>query len=306
MHSIRSGTHQPYPGKLTDTDPISSKLPLIGQLNPSVQERFALSQGRSVAGFGSVSEAYQRDRRDEYVEQIETDDDVLGSGIFDRSGARGTIHSNLGVFADHPSLPGYIAREMDFAVSRDISDITSGAEVVAVPGGGMAYVERGGQLVGPLRPDDRYNPYVEIRMGIERRTVPFGPAYYPGPSSTAVAPAFPDGGTQFVPAVPEEVPLTPNLPAQTAPAIPQVDMGPTPLLPPQTAPTSAQVDLAPTPVLPPVATPASGYGADEEPKPAGWGTYAFAGALVGIAAAIFVGTLTMKPKRAMRRNRRRR
>jgi len=287
MHSIRSATHQPYPGKLRDTDPISSKLPLIGQLNPSVYERFALSQGRSVAGFGSVSEAYQRDRRDEYVEQMETDDDVHGSGIFDRSGARGTIHSNLGVFADHPSLPGYLAREMDFAVSKDISDITSGAEVVAVPGGGMAYVERGGRLVGPLRPDDRYNPYVEIRMGVERRTVPFGPAHYPGqPLSNGVPTAFPDGGTQFVQTVPEEVALTPNLPVQILPDIPQVDLGPTPL-------------------LPPVATPASGYGADDEPKSAGWGTYAVAGAVVGIAAAFFVGTIKMKPRRPTRRNRRR-
>jgi hypothetical protein len=98
-----------------------------------------------------------------FLRELEGEDDVYGSGIFDQSGRGPTVHATLGVFEDHPSLPGYVGREVQFAVSKEVADITSGADVVVVPGGGMSYQERGGKIVqydrfGPTPPRPDYVP----------------------------------------------------------------------------------------------------------------------------------------------------
>jgi hypothetical protein len=79
------------------------------------------------------------------VSELERDDDVFGSGIFDRPG-RMTSNVGDGVFASDYSLPGYVAREVPYAVSRDVTDVASGGEVVYIPGGGFYHVEQGGSI----------------------------------------------------------------------------------------------------------------------------------------------------------------
>jgi len=272
-------------GRLTDKDPISSKLPLIGQMNPTIETRWRLSQGRAVAGFGSVAEAYQQERRDAYVQEIEGEDDVYGSGIFDMSGREGTVHPQLGVFSDHPSLPGYIAREVQFAVSKDIIDPTAGAQVVAVPGGGMAYVERGGRNVGPLQTDDHMNPYVVLNRG---GRAPAGPVRVAGPPAQSLPKALPDGGTRLSHATPEEVPQQPSSEKFSG--------------------SNAQFNTAFQQSVPAVGGfgaypwhgPLRAYGADPPAPAPSWGTYLAAGAIVGVAAAIFMGTIKMPGRRLAR------
>ncbi len=82
------------------------------------------------------------------VYDLEGEDDTYGSGIFDPEGRAGTSNPNMGVFASHNSLPGYIARDVPFTVQDDVTDITDNAAVVSVPGGGMFYVEKKGRLGG--------------------------------------------------------------------------------------------------------------------------------------------------------------
>lgn len=140
------------PGLIPTTDPITRQIYKIGQVGPRTERRWALQHGRYLAGTGGLGSnetqpAYAA-KQDSYVESLEKDDDVFGSGIFDSYGRGPTVNAQLGIFADHPSLPGYIDREVQFTVSKDIADITSGADVVIVPGGGLTYQERGGYPVG--------------------------------------------------------------------------------------------------------------------------------------------------------------
>lgn len=128
---------------------------LLGQVNPRDRMRLNMEYGRNLAGLGRT-EGWGGDS--EYDERsakaLESDDDVVGSGIFDMPGHKNTVHETLGVFADHPNLPGYIARELPFRVSDEVESVPSGAEVITVPGGGMTW---GGRLIGggtstPLAP----------------------------------------------------------------------------------------------------------------------------------------------------------
>jgi hypothetical protein len=260
---------QPYYGSLTDQDPISSKLPLIGQDNPHTQARYERWHGRYLEGVGGAeglgmnpNEGDAEFVHEDYLLELERDDDVYGSGIFDKPGRADTVHSTLGVFGDHPSLPGYIGRETQFAVSKDIHDVANGADIVIVPGGGMAYVERGGRLVDVEgrpnqfatyenlnRPHGLPGPCAPCQAGTARAT----------PQPTEVPSAFP-GGTIVNPNKPNDVP-----------AIPQT--------------TGVQYRSS-----------IGGFGQTAPPAP-NWTAYAAAGALVGVAAAIFMATLKAKKAR---------
>jgi hypothetical protein len=76
----------------------------------------------------------------QHIYDLEKEDDTFGSGIFDPGGRGGTANPNMGVFAAHYSLPGYVARDVPFHVMKDVTDITDDAQVVSIPGGGLYYV----------------------------------------------------------------------------------------------------------------------------------------------------------------------
>ncbi len=243
---------QVYPGELTNKDPISSVLARTGQESRITRDHYAMTHGRSYSGFGtdvSLNDPFPGNPNvgdleyadNEAMDAMEAEDDVAGSGIFDQPGRRSTIHSTLGVFADHPSLPGYAAREQPFAVSQDVTDPIHHADVVYLPAGGMTYVERGGRRVDYLD-RERYVP--------------------PPVTATTEGAASGFGDMAFAR---------------------------------QFQPTRLARPLPVRPIVNPLQL-RQGIGADAPPA-ADWKTYVAVGAVVGVAAAILVGTLKIKPGR---------
>lgn len=266
---------QPYTGSTVDKDPISSRLARIGQENPYLEARYRQWHGRylqgldGLEGLGSmnVNEGDAEFEHDGLLGDMERDDDVYGSGIFDRPGRADTIHSTLGVFADHPSLPGYIGREREFAVNPNIHDVANGADVVAVPGGGMAYVERGGRQVDISGRPNPFNVYENLNR----------PHGIPGPCPGCAPPP------------PREVVQKPE-------GLPFVAPGGT--IPVLAKPTDVTSKATVMPTMP--AWGVRGFGADPPPVASPIGAYVAAGAIVGVAAAIFMGTLKRRPARGRR------
>jgi hypothetical protein len=263
---------QPYTGSTTDQDPISSKLPFIGQINPYTLARYQAAHGRYLSGMGSTqglgmnpNEGDAEFVHEDLMLELERDDDVYGSGIFDKPGRADTIHSTLGVFGDHPSVPGYIGREVQFAVSQEVHDVANGADLVTVPAGGMAYVERGGHLVDVEGRPNPFGPYENLNRphGLPGPCRGCAPGTTRLPREGGVVPmAFP-GGTAVDPNRPNDVPSVPQQ-------------------------SGVQYKSS-----------IGGFGATTDSAP-GWGAFAAAGALVGVAAAIFVGTLNVKKPRRRR------
>jgi hypothetical protein len=154
----RDPSMEPYYGRAKTNDFIVGNLPFIGQAAPLVRERMRSYHGRymsGVEGFSgdSVDGAVGTDPvyESEALDELESQDDVFGSGIFDQVGRGPTSNQSMGVFASHYALPGFVAREVPFTVSKDITDITDNADVVMVPGGGMTFAEVRGQMVPPSR-----------------------------------------------------------------------------------------------------------------------------------------------------------
>jgi hypothetical protein len=63
---------------------------------------------------------------------------VNGNGVFDPNASHGNVHANEGVFADHQSLPGYVARDHFYAPS-EVEDLAGGGQVMYVPGGAVSF-----------------------------------------------------------------------------------------------------------------------------------------------------------------------
>lgn len=127
---------------------------MVGQINPIEEARMRRIQGRNLSGFGSVAEDLETSgpsNAGQSLADMEMLDDTYGSGIFDQLGRQATSNAGTGVFESNYSLPGYVGREIPFTVSPEVRDLTDDADVVVVPSGGMAYVEREGRLVGPRR-----------------------------------------------------------------------------------------------------------------------------------------------------------
>lgn len=126
---------------------------MVGQISPAVEARMNKIQGRNLSGFGSTAEDIGTgpSTTSQSLEEMESLDDTYGSGIFDNLGRQATSNAGTGVFESSYSLPGYVGREIPFTVSPEVRDLTDDADVVVVPGGGMAYVERHGRLAGPHR-----------------------------------------------------------------------------------------------------------------------------------------------------------
>lgn len=173
LNALLAPSNQPYTGKLDNPDPISRSLALIGQEAPAVANEHAAEHGRFLSGLGkseaskaAPKAAAKQDEVPDYadVAEMEQQDDVMGSGIFDPFSRPATVNSNMGVFEAHYSLPGYHAREVPFTVNHEIRDISNDADVVGIPSGGLNYVEHGDALPY-LDPTGRYEPYAKPGVG---------------------------------------------------------------------------------------------------------------------------------------------
>jgi len=117
-----------------------------GSMNP----KFTRSvRGRQLAGspdgIGDI-DSINSEGIDTYPNELDVlaaADDVAGNGVFDPNLSHGNVHPDAGVFAEHLSLPGYVARDRFYAPS-EVLDITTGQPVEYVPGGAVAFQE--GQL----------------------------------------------------------------------------------------------------------------------------------------------------------------
>jgi hypothetical protein len=110
------------------------------------QAVYASTFGRNLAGVGADMAEPRFDSVN--AEGIETypneldllaqGDDVVGNGVFDPNDTHGNIHPDAGVFNDHQSLPGYVARDKFYAPS-EVRDLTQpNDQVVYVPGGAVS------------------------------------------------------------------------------------------------------------------------------------------------------------------------
>lgn len=157
-----------------------------------------MEHGRYLSGFGSASPSgatgYDPAYQDQHVYELEGQDDVYGSGIFDPKGRAGTANPDLGVFASHDSLPGYIAREVPFTVSRDVTDITDDADVVIVPGGGMSYIAPTASVTGPAVLGPTWRPPEIQPAGWTRYDQPYAFMNKAGQQGTVLNPNAPVKG----------------------------------------------------------------------------------------------------------------
>jgi len=185
LNTLLTSADQPYDGPMIDPDPVSRYMPRTGQLNPVDEYRLKRQEGTYLSGVDNMRDGRDIVERAEHQEvyDAEEQDDVLGSGIFDPERRPGTANTNMGVLQSRYSLPGYVAREIPFTTSQDVTDLTANASVVSVPGGGMAYVEAYGRLVGPaslgpqpprpmIRPaplTSRDQGYVGLTPGVDAR-----------------------------------------------------------------------------------------------------------------------------------------
>jgi hypothetical protein len=166
-NQISTTIPQPY-------DPLNLGLPGTGQLSPIAYERLMMQGGRYLSGLGQAPHdgpeenpmdptIYalddEPDWRDSLPFELQDDDDSVTSGIFDGDGTAST-NVDMGVFADHWAIPGYIARNPPFYINPEVQDITADAIVLEVPAGGMAYLEKGGKNAPPvISPWGRMSPY---------------------------------------------------------------------------------------------------------------------------------------------------
>lgn len=201
MYDPREPAHQLKPGPVYARDYIGRNLSHLISSSPQTVEDMRKTYGRYLSGFGSEdmsgAAGYDARYQEQHTYDLEAEDDNFGSGIFDESGRGGTSNSDMGIFAGHYAWPGYLAREVPFTVSRDVTDITDDAAVVAVPGGGMFYVEKDGRLggaavTGPVNRPPQIEPaadttYDQVYVGLVRKGRE-GHELFPGAPTTSPVP----------------------------------------------------------------------------------------------------------------------
>lgn len=200
LNALLAPSNQPYTGKVENADPISRNLALLGQVNPSVSNEYASSHGRFLSGLGADKMDQQTEKQfDDHadVTGMESQDDVVGSGIFDPFRRPATVNQDMGVFEAKYSIPGNHAREVPFTVNHEIRDIANGADVVGIPSGGLNYVEHG-DAMPYLDATNQYEPYA--RPGVSSKS--WNADSVLAPAEKQMAPASPDPrGGQPIPLV---------------------------------------------------------------------------------------------------------
>lgn len=267
------------------------KIGRLGSVSPYVRQRMKAQHGRYLSGLGSESPSGEIGH-DPYFQGQETydlehQDDTYGSGIFDPGGRPGTSNSNMGVFASHYSLPGYLAREVPFTVSRDVSDVTDGAEVVVVPAGGMVYVEQRGKLTAPAVLGPTWRPPSLQPAGVTAREQPYAflnrPGQPPAPALNPDAPVL--GAPSYRPArtarqVAREVGASPG--ACGVPRTPVERRLPGRSM---VSPLDASIGIRP------YNAPCAGFGQEQAREPASAAQVAVAGVIAGAAVGLVVSVV---------------
>lgn len=97
--------------------------------------------GRYLSGFGTYNEnqddaKWSRGHAAQ-LSDMEQADDSYGSGIFDPPGRAPTANAQTGIFTSDYALPGYIGREVPYAVSRDVVDVQDMNPMIYIPAGGL-------------------------------------------------------------------------------------------------------------------------------------------------------------------------
>ncbi len=137
-NALPASEHQRFTGCLPPP-PINQPDLRPWQLNP-FYDQYAGARGGHTAGIGAIDMNQNAEPIKDYANELavlQAADDVQGNGLFDPFGSHGNIHPDAGVFADHESLPGYLARERFYAPS-EVTDGTTGEQVMYVPGGAVA------------------------------------------------------------------------------------------------------------------------------------------------------------------------
>lgn len=105
---------------------------------------YASTFGRNLAGVGEMDEKFDSVNSEgietypNELDALAVADDVVGNGVFDPNDTHGNVHPDAGLFQDHQSLPGYVARDKFYSYS-EVSDLTQpGGKVVYVPGGAVS------------------------------------------------------------------------------------------------------------------------------------------------------------------------
>lgn len=275
-----------------------------GETSDMVKDHLNSQYGRQLAGLGRADYAGDDDFQDGQLDELEGQDDVVGSGIFDEAGDNATVHKDMGVFQDHPNLPGYIAREVQFEPNEDIESLPAGAQVVSVPAGGMTW---GGRLESP----GACAPAQPYRKGSQIAPPPSGivPVKSSAPPAVMMQPArvAPVATTTvgaLMPRGPRPMPQPTWQQAQRPVPPPAWGWKPVELAGANRwapVPANASRTCAPCAAKPPSA-PArgiSGLGENQGESP--MLAYIAGGALVGVAVALVWGTLGINaPKTAKR------
>lgn len=185
-----SAGEQPYEGPLYSDPAAAHNLMRVGEVSPTVREAMRAQHGRYLSGLGSEG-ADDAHYQGQLTYAMEEQDDSFGSGIFDPPGRGATANAGMGVLSSNYALPGYIAREVPFTVSRDVTDINSGAEVVNIPAGGLVVVEDRGKLTRPAVLGPTWVPPSIEPAGVTGREQPYAFLNRPGQPSSALHPGAP-------------------------------------------------------------------------------------------------------------------
>lgn len=134
-------TRQRFNGDLPSAGSMGPPDVRPSSLNPAYS-LYAGTFGRHLAGLGGIMRLSADEGIKDYANELDVlqiADDVNGNGMFDPEGSHGNIHPDYGIFAEHQSLPGYVARDKFYRPS-EVVDATTGRQVMYVPGGAV-YVD---------------------------------------------------------------------------------------------------------------------------------------------------------------------